>query len=196
MTRAAPSRAVEVCLACLLVADQDVENLVQPPIRREIDRAVQEGREIRDLRRTQVEARHAAIGPADREKRAKLLPVVVVLYQLRPCEIRPARCATTRRSMTEAALRCQQLLAALDRGRIELRLRWLGLLGVNGGKEGHKGYKGHQGKCPEVHHIQTRLSGRPGTFCLHFFMFTFEILAHTSGPSRAHESTPAVWTQR
>src|SRR5439155_25091188 len=122
---------------------------------REIDRAVQEGREIRDLRRTQVEARHAAIGPADREKRAKLLPVVVVLYQLRPCEIRSARCATTGRSVTEAALRCQQLLAALDRGRIELRLRWLGLLGLNR-NEGHKRYKGHNGKCPEVFHVQVR----------------------------------------
>src|SRR5205814_268870 len=105
-----------------------------------------------------------AIGTADGEKLAQLLAVVVGLDQLRTGEIGAARAAAGGRSVTEPALRCQQLLSAFDGRWVELRFGGLLRTQHDGtdqhkGREGHKGYKGHKGKCPDGFHDQFRSWG-------------------------------------
>jgi hypothetical protein len=126
VARTAPTAAVEVSLARFRIAHQHVEDLVGAAVRREIDRRVQECREIGDLRRSQFELGHAAIGPADAQKLAELFAVLVALDQLRPRQVGTARSASRVRAMTEPALLGHQLLTAFDRSGVEqwrLRLR-------------------------------------------------------------------------
>src|ERR1043165_7207321 len=134
MTTPTPARTVEIGFSRLLVADEDVENLVQAAVRRQIDRRVQERREVGYLRRRELEPRHAAIGPARREKFSELPAVLVGLHQLRARQVGAGRPAAAGRPVAEAALAREQLLATLHGGWIEPRFRLL---------RGHKGHKGY-----------------------------------------------------
>ena len=72
MARRAPAGAVEVCLARFRIADEDVERLVEPPVRRQVDLVVEKRGQVAVLGGAEIELRHAAIRPPDPEEIAEL----------------------------------------------------------------------------------------------------------------------------
>ena len=133
MARAALAGAVEERLAGLRIAREDVEHLIQPAVRVQEDGGVEERREVGRLLRAELEGGHALVGPAGAQERAELLPALVALHQLRPRQVGSARPAARVRAVAEAALVDEDVLAAIDRRLIELRIdrgdrrpgRWL-----------------------------------------------------------------------
>jgi hypothetical protein len=64
---------------------------------------------------------HAAVRPADPKEFAELFSVFIILHEGRPRKVGTLRSTAGVRSVAEAAFRGEQLLSALDRGRIEPR---------------------------------------------------------------------------
>src|SRR5215470_17439869 len=118
MTTAATASAIEVRLARFRIADHDVEDLVQPPVGVEVNRRVQEGREVSHLRLGEIELRHPALGPADAEKRAQLFSTVIFLHDDGPREIGAARSTASVGAVAEAAVFDEERFPAIDRGLI------------------------------------------------------------------------------
>src|SRR5262249_37016841 len=111
--------AVEIRAPCGRIARDDVENLVRAPVRGGQDARMEECRKIADVPGRIIELRHAFVGPPDSQKRAQLLPVLILEHDGGAQQIGTARSAARVGAVAEAALLAEQLLAAGDGRRID-----------------------------------------------------------------------------
>src|SRR4029453_2356045 len=121
MTRGTPAGTVKKGFTGLGIARQDIEDLIQASVGSLVDRRVQKTGEIGHLRVSEVELRHPLVGPAGTQERAQLQSRFVVLDEGRPRQIGSALSTAGVGTVTEAALRDEQLTSAIDCLLIEAR---------------------------------------------------------------------------
>ena len=112
--------AVEVGFAGLRIAHQRIHRAGRR--RAAADRhAVNKGRDARDFFFREIELRHALIRPAVLHDRGDEFAIVIVQHQFAADQIGAAFAAAGIRSMAEAAIRAENLTAALNHGRVGRR---------------------------------------------------------------------------
>src|SRR5262245_12822374 len=121
MTGNTPAGAVEEDLSRFGIAGQDIEDLIQASVGGQVDCRVQKTGEVGHLRVSEIELRHPLVGPTDSQERAQLPPLVVVLHDGRPRQVGSTLSTAGVGTVTETALRDEQLTPAIDRVLIEAR---------------------------------------------------------------------------
>src|SRR6185312_4374111 len=115
------ARPVEVSLTRSCIACNYVFDLIELPVTNISIAGVQEGCDVRNLRRSQVELRHALPGTAIQDDRRNQVPMLVVVHQHGTNQVRASVAAVGIPAVTERAILAEYVLAAVDGSLIRSR---------------------------------------------------------------------------